>query len=101
MIHWEFDYERCLRSKGKDCRNCIWACPTSIIGIKGNRPTVNPDLLQKDCIFCTSCQNCCMVDSTVIKVWDDENPQLTHIPSILKRLIDADTIMVPAWQMTV
>ena len=84
MIHWELDYERCLRSQGRDCRNCEWSCPMIILKIKDNRVTqTNPE----ECIFCTSCQNCCIVDGTVIKVWDDENPQLTHIPSVLKRLV--------------
>ncbi len=87
MIHFELDYERCLRSQGINCRNCVWSCPMNILGIKENRVTVQPDLLQTECIFCTSCQNDCLVDGTVIKVWDDENPQLTHVPSILKRLV--------------
>ncbi len=91
MLHFKFDYERCLRSKGttvmgKDCRNCVDGCVMNILGIKDNRVTVKPDLLQKECIFCLTCQGGCLVDENVIKIWDDENPGLTPVPVTLKKL---------------
>ncbi len=85
MIQWELDFERCLRSKGIDCRNCVWSCPTNVLGIKANKVTFGKE---EDCILCTSCVGNCLVDDSVVKVWDDENPLLTKPPSILKKLAE-------------
>ncbi len=94
MLHFEVNHERCLRSQGIDCRNCVWACPMNVLGIKTNRVTMNPDLLQKDCIFCTSCLGACLIDHNVIKVWDDENPQLTHTPTVLQKIVQLEEILM-------
>ncbi len=84
MLHFEVDFEKCRLSKEIKCRACVDSCQMNILGIKANRVTMNPDLLQKDCVFCCVCQGACLEDLSVIKIWDDENPSLTPVPSIFE-----------------
>ena len=68
MIHFEVDYERCLRSKGIDCKNCVKNCVMKILGIKDNKVIMGNN---EKCILCHNCIGACMVDTSVIKVWED------------------------------
>jgi len=88
MIHFELDFEKCLRSQGVDCRNCVLNCVMKILGIKANRVTLAKP---EECAFCLNCQGACLVDVSpnfVIKIWDDENPQLSPVPVILKKITE-------------
>ncbi len=68
MIKFEVDLEKCLRSKGIDCRNCVRNCVMRILGIKNNKVVMgNP----ANCIMCHNCIGACMVDLSVIKVWEE------------------------------
>jgi len=82
MIHFELDFEKCRRSKGINCRNCVDLCVMHILGIKDNKVTLaKPEM----CIFCLDCQGACMVDATTIKIWDDENPSITPVEVTTKK----------------
>jgi len=68
MINFEVDFEKCLRSKGVDCRNCVKNCVMKILGIKDNKVVIgNPE----KCVLCHNCIGACMVDTSVIKVWEE------------------------------
>ena len=68
MIKFEADHDKCLRSKEIDCRNCIKSCVMKILGIKDNKVTMGKP---ENCILCHNCVGACMVDVSVIKVWDE------------------------------
>ncbi len=87
MLHFEINHQRCLRSKGVDCRNCVDMCMMHILGIKNNMVTISAKVLEEHCIFCGTCQGSCMVDENVIKIWDDENPSLTPLPVVIKKIV--------------
>ncbi len=68
MINFEVDFEKCLRSKGVDCRNCVKNCVMKILGIKDNKVVIGN---AEKCILCHNCIGACMVDTSVIKVWEE------------------------------
>ena len=53
MIRFEHDFEKCRRSEGINCRNCVDNCMMNILGIKDNRVTLAKP---EECIFCCNCQ---------------------------------------------
>lgn len=77
MLHYKYDYERCVRSQGVDCRRCVPNCVMKILAVKDDRIVMtNID----ECVFCLNCQGACVVDEKVIQLWDDERPELTPVP---------------------
>ena len=53
-----------------------------ILAIRDNHVVMSdPD----QCIFCLNCQGGCMIDVNVIKIWDDEEPDLTPIAVTTER----------------
>jgi len=76
LLHFKYNYDKCVRSKGNDCRNCVSNCLMKILSIKQNKVEItNID----ECIFCLNCQGACIVDGSVIQIWDDQKPALTPV----------------------
>lgn len=68
-IHFQHDSKKCLLSKGIDCNNCVQNCLMKILAIKEKRVVLTKP---EECILCHNCQGACLVDLSVIKVWEEE-----------------------------
>jgi len=68
MIHFEVDHQKCLRASVVDCKNCVLNCVMKILGISQNKVVMQKS---EDCILCLNCQGACMVDTSLIKIWED------------------------------